>query len=222
MNINKLLLEKIDNVVKLSSKFDENFKRVINFPDIKIDHEQIDLIYLLTKTYILIIAEHGSLILLINQLDEKKSLELDDLSTMSDELVEKLYDISTFNSFMNNVNDLVNNIDFQYKKIALKYPKYINKKPFTIVLVTDHVQDNKNDKYIKLIESVKTQFPENYYKIVKCETGEKKLKCDKIFGFEQTLKITSVPTLFIVNGTTITELPVDKVNDAETISNFLK
>ena len=221
MNTNKLILDKIDNMINLSSNFDKCFKQVINYPNGKINSEQIDLIYSLTKNYILIRAEHGSLILLMNVLNEKKSLEIDDLKSMSDELVEKLYDISTFNSFMNNVNDLVNNIDFQYKKIALKYPKYINKKPLTIVLVTNDIED-KNDKYIELIENVKTQFPENYYKIVKCESGEKKLKCDKILGFEQTLKISSIPTLFIVNGNTITELPVDKVNDAETISNFLK
>ena len=221
MNTNKLLLEKIDNIVNLSACFDECFKQVIHFPDKIIEHEQFDLIYSLTKNYILIRAEHGSLILLMNRLDKAKSLEIDELKKMDDELKEKLYDISTFSSFMSNVGDLTNNIDFQYKKIALKYPRFINKKPFTIILVTNEIEDKEN-KYIKLIENIKTRFPENYYKIVKCEQNDKKLKCDKILGFEQTLKLKSVPTLFIVNGTNIIEIPIQQIDNVDSISSILK
>jgi hypothetical protein len=104
MNTNKLLLEKIDNLVNLSVIFDELFKQVINFPDGKIEAEQIQSVYSLTKNYVLIRAEHGSLILITNRLNQDKSSELDELKNMGDELVEKLYDISTFNSFMTNVS----------------------------------------------------------------------------------------------------------------------
>jgi hypothetical protein len=100
--------------------------------------------------------------------------------------------------------------------------KYINKKPLTIMLVTNDEQNNPTDKYVQLIENVKSKFPENYYKIVKCGDGEKKLKCDKILGLEQTLKLSSIPTLFVINGSNIIEIPVDKIDNVETISNILK
>lgn len=222
MNTNKLLLEKIDNLINLSVKFDEFFKQVINYPDAKIESQQIETIYLLTKNYILLRAEHGSIILILNRLNQVKSSELDDLKTIDDEMIEKLYDISTFNSLINNVNDLVNNIDFQYKKIALKYPRYINKKPLKIIMVVNETENEESDKYIKLIENIKKQFHENFYNIVKCDKNEKKLKPDKSLGLEQPLKITSIPTLFIINGNNIVEIPIDKVSNVESISNILK
>ena len=114
------------------------------------------------------------------------------------------------------INNLINNIDFQYKKIALKYPKFINKKPLQVILFTDST--DSNDKYLELINNTKEKCPENIYKIVKCNKSDKKIKCDNM-NFD--IKITKLPVLYIINGSNIIEIPIDKINNEEELIKLI-
>ena len=217
MNFNKLLLDKIDNFVKLSKEFDEDYKQVIWISDNKLLDIHIKCIYTLTKNYILLRTAHGKFILMMDQYKDSintKLLETDDNN------INELYDLSTFSSIMININGLIDNIDFQYKKIAIKYPKFINKKPLTVLLLTN--TDDKENEYIKLIEKIKQQSPENIYSIIKCDKKEKKFKCDKILGVNLTIKLTSLPMLYVINGINIVEIPIDKINNIEALTNIIK
>lgn len=216
MNFNKIVLDKIDNFISLSRNFDLNYKNVISIQDNEIKNEDIKYIYMITKYYIEIRTLHGELLLLIDEL--KSSLTLGKLSKQNDN-TNKLYDLSTFNSILSNINELITNIDYQYKKIAIKYPKFINKKPLTILLVTDN--DDEENIHVKLINEVKKKNPENIYKIAKCNKSDKKIKCNKILGVGLTLKITSLPLLYIINGSNIIEIPIEKINDSESLSGLL-
>lgn len=216
MNFNKIVLDKIDKFISLSKEFDLNYKNVITLQDNEIKNENIKYIYMITKYYIEIRTLHGELLLLVDQL--KNSINSNKLSKQNDN-TNKLYDLSTFNSILSNINELITNIDYQYKKIAIKYPKFINKKPLTVLLLTDN--DDEENIHVKLINQVKEKNPENIYKIVKCNKSDKKIKCDKILGTELTLKITSLPLMYIINGSNIVEIPIDKINNVDSLSNLL-
>lgn len=223
MNFNKLVLDKIDNLVNLTKKFDMGFKIIINLPNENIDEKNINEIYTLTKHYIEIRSEHGYLLIMMNQLlnSATKSLSDSDPNKIIGESTDYLYDLSTFNSLIINVGELVNNIDFQYKKIALKYPKFINKKPFTVILFTNSDTDSKVNSYIEMIEQLRKEFPENYYKIIKCEKNNRKIKCE--LNLPSSIKIKTLPSLLIQNGdSSITEIPLDKINGIESIISILK
>ena len=216
MNFNKIVLDKIDKFISLSKEFDLNYKNVITLQDNEIKNENIKYIYMITKYYIEIRTLHGELLLLVDQL--KNSINSNKLSKQNDN-TNKLYDLSTFNSILSNINELITNIDYQYKKIAIKYPKFINKKPLTVLLLTDN--DDEENIHVKLINQVKEKNPENIYKIVKCNKSDKKIKCDKILGTGLTLKISSLPLMYIINGSNIVEIPIDKINNVDSLSNLL-
>lgn len=221
MNFNKLVLDKIDNFVKMSKEFDNNYTIVIKKQNDKLGNDDIKCIYMITKYYIEIRTLHGELLLLIDELKKTISSKILKESSESDigSNSNKLYDLSTFTSILSNINELVTNIDFQYKKIALKYPKFINKKPLTILLLTDN--DNQDNQYVGLLNQVKEKSPENIYKIIKCKKSDKKIKCDKILGSPLTLKISKLTILYIINGSNIVEIPIDKINGVESLKNLL-
>ena len=208
-----IFITKIDDIVKLSKNFDLNFKNIINLQNNDINEETVNNLYSLTKNYLLIRTNHGSLLLLVDNL--KKSINLEENIDLDTE--NKLYELSTFMSILSNVNDLINNIDFQYKKIALKYPKFINKKPLQIYFFTDNIED-ENNKYLQMVNNIKQKYPENIYKIVKCNKSDKKIKCDDI-GLN--IKIVKLPVLYIVNGSSITEIPTDKIKNEEQLSKLI-
>jgi hypothetical protein len=220
MNFNKIVLDKINNFVLLSKKFDNNYQNAIMIQDEKIDDESRQSIFMITKYYIELRSTHGELILLIDKFKNMiNSSELTD-NTNTNTNTNIYYDLSTFSSILSSINELVTNIDFQYKKIAIKYPNFINKKPLTILLLTDN--DDEDNNFVKLLNGVKEQVPENNYKIIKCKKSDKKMKCDKILGVNMTLKIPKLPTLFIINGSNIVEIPIDKFNEPDLITNLIK
>jgi hypothetical protein len=217
MNFNKIVLDKIDNFVLLSKEFDNNYQNVIRIQNDKINEESRKSIFMITKYYIELRSTHGELILLV---DEFKKMINSSETLKKNENTNMYYDLSTFSSILSSINELVTNVDFQYKKIAMKYPNFINKKPLTILLFTD--DDNEDNDFVKLLNEVKEQVPENIYKIIKCKKSEKKIKCDKILGVNLTLKIPKLPTLFIINGSNIVEVPIDKFNETNLITNLIK
>ena len=225
MDIDKKLIDKIENIVKLSDEFDFGFKIIIDLPNDKIDEKNIENIYLLTKKYIIIRKLHGELLLFLNKLIN--SVNYNQIETNNDEQVNNkeneklskiLYDISTFNSLMININELITNIDYEYKKFALKYPKFINKKPLTLILLTDNKEENK--KYSEIIEQLKIKFPEHIYKITKCEYINKKIKCNnEIDELNLKLKINSLPMIYIIKNSNVVEIPINEIENIESMLN---
>lgn len=244
MNLNKSLITKIDTIVNLTNEFDKLFNSILNFQDMykqnnneqnnnesnnnepnnnepnnnkpnNNEQNKIEQIYALTKNYIFLRSEHGGLLMLLDKLKNN----INSVSTeLSDELVNKLYDLSTFNSIINNVSELINNIDFQYKKIALKYPKYISRKPITIILFVEKIDPNNN--YIKMIEEVKNLNLENIYKVIECGSN-KKIKCNEILGKNISIKLDKVPSIFIINDDNIIEIPIEHVKNVKSLLNLI-
>lgn len=237
MDFNKKLIDKIDNLVKLSTEFDTGFKVVFESDADKINEQNAEILYSMTKNYILMRKEHGELILMMNKQinsinieskedgdkdkeqnkkNKKKNTDIEVNNTM------ELYNVSTFNTLLSNANDLINNIDYEYKKIALKYPKFINGGQITLILIQSTDTDNK---YMKMIEELKNSHPEHKYKIINC--GDSKLdisKCEKElepYGIKFKSQ-KSLPVIYIKNKSTITEIPISKINEIEPIKQLLE
>lgn len=215
MNLNKIILDKISNFTIVSREFDNNYLNIIKMIDTKINDECKKNIFTVTKNYIELRSIHGEIILLIddfkNLIKQKKII---------DDNTNSYYDLSTFNSILTTINELITNIDFQYKKIAVKYPNFITKKPLIILLFTD--DDSEDNDFVKLLNNVKDQVQENIYKVIKCEKNIKKFKCDDIIDVKLTLKISSLPLLFIINGKNIIEIPIDKFNNVDALKDLIK
>lgn len=236
------LLNKIDNLVKLSTDFDSGFKIIYNLDSTsQLDESKTDILYSMTKKYILMRKEHGELLLMMNKftnsipfsnIDIKsqtggaksnKNVSKPSINGMDDTdetIVKTLYDLSTFNTLLGNVNDLINNIDYEYKKIAVKYPKFINKKPMLIILITPNLED----KYAKLIDEIKISHPEHKYKIIKCEDKKDEIvKCEEeLREYGIKIKSKTLPVIYIINNGTFTEIPISKIDGIEPIKNLVK
>jgi hypothetical protein len=225
MDFNKKILDKIDKLVKLSNDFDNGFKIVFNLTSVKIDEKTADIIYIMTKNYILMREEHGELLLMMNKL-----LAMNNIDDKKSNNTISLYDISTFSTLINNINDLINNIDYQYKKIALKYPKFINKKQIIIILIIminkeDKNNEKNNEKYIKMIDELIIIYPEHKYNIIKYNNEKNNIiKCDEELNkFNIKIKSTkSLPLIYIINDTNIIEVPISKIDNIEPIKNLLE
>jgi hypothetical protein len=217
INFNNSLIQKIDNIEKISGEFDELFSNLIKIQDVKnITSDNIEQLYKLTKLFKFIRSEHGSLLIL---LDKKKDLIKSKSTELTDELVEELYDLSTFDSIISNVSDLVSNIDFEFKRIAIMFPKFMNKKPLSIILFTDKI-DPKN-KYIKIVEEVKKVYPENVYKVIECKIGSK-VNCGKYNNKDLILSAKNVPSMFLINDSNITMLPTENIQNSKILLEYLK
>jgi len=234
MDFNKKILDKIDTLVKLSDEFDSGFKIVFNSELEKINEKNAEILFSMTKNYILIRKEHGEILIMLNK--QINSINLDDVNIkpikkskkVSDEIessnnIRVLYDISTFNTLINNINDLINNIDYEYKKIAIKYPKFINKTQTTVILIT--LLSDLDEKYTNMINELKISHPEHKYKIIKCGNEKSDIeKCElELKDYEIKIKSSkSFPLIYIVNGNTITEIPLSKINDIEPIKKLIE
>jgi len=231
------LLDKIDNLIKLSNDFDNGFKNIYEKNIDELNKENIELLYSMTKNYILMRKEHGEILLMmhkftnslnmnINKTEEKKStkniskINENDNNTNDTGNTRLFYDLSTFNTLLGNINDLINNIDYEYKKIAIKYPNFINKKQMLIILVSK----DSDDKYIKLMGELEQSYPEHKYKIIKC--GNKKddiSKCEEdLKEYEIKIKSKSLPLIYIVNNSTVSEIPISKIDGIEPIKDMIK
>ncbi len=216
INFNNTLIQKIDNIDKISEEFDEIFTHLIKIQDIKnITPEEIEQLYKLTKLYKFIRSEHGSLLIL---LDKKKDLIKSKSSELTEELVEDLYDLSTFDSIISNISDLVSNIDFEFKRIAIMFPNFITKKPLSVILFIDKI-DPKN-KYIKIIEEVKSSKPENIYKVFECKVGSK-VNCGMYENKDLILSAKNVPSMFLINDSNITMLPINNMVNSKILLEYL-
>jgi hypothetical protein len=196
------ILNKIDNLVKLSNDFDSGFKIIYNLePSNQLNESNVELLYSMTKNYILMRKEHGGLLLMMNKFTNsinynvdadiqsggasggasgKSNKNISKLNTINttnsinntdEENTKVLYDLSTFNTLLGNVNDLITNIDYEYKKISIRYPKFINIKQMTIIFISK----DSGDKYSKLMDEIKIEYPEHKYIIIKCEDNKESI-----------------------------------------------
>ncbi len=218
MDINNSLIKKIDNIVKLTFEFDSIFSELSKSQqsESELKPEQIENIYKLTKLYIFLRSEHGSVLILLDRLkDQVKSQS----SELDDELINRLYDLSTFNSIVENVSNLINNIDFEYKRLAVMFPKYINKKPLNIILMTDNLE--RDDNYVKIINELSKINKEHIYKIIKCEKREK-VNCGTIYGKKINITVEKLPSMYIINEDNIVELPIRQITSAEVLNKMIE
>lgn len=230
MDLNKKIIDKINNLINQSSNFDSGFKIIFNLDTDTLNEQNAEILYSMTKNYLLLRKEHGEIILMFNKLCN--SISYDDILVETPKLQKKtkknkendnlklLYDISTFNTLLNNVNDLINNIDYQYKKIAIKYPKFINKKPIIIILITP---PNSNNKYINIINELKKIHTEHKYITIELSNDNDKniLKFEelKYYGIKYT---KDVPKIYIINGTTISDISLTHNQNLEQIKDLLE
>ncbi len=214
MNINNSLIKKIDHIVKLSTEFDNVFQNLIEKKG-EVDPKTIEDLYKLTQLFLFIRSEHGGIIMLM---DKKKDQIKSETTELSDKLINQLYDLSSFESILENVSNLVSNVDFEFKRIAIMFPKYINKKPLILVLLTDEI--SKDNKYIKIIEDIKEIHPQNVYKVIQCSKGDK-VNCGKVGDKKINLTANKLPTLFLINENNIIELPIEKIDSVEKLDVFL-
>jgi len=219
MKLNISLIKKIESIVDLSEEFDKLFNDIVNLDsNTVIDDKSITKIYYITQIFIFIRSEHGGLLILFDKVKENTKSEN---SELSDKLINKLYDLSTFYSMIEHVTNLISNIDFQYKKIAVMFPKYISKNPISIILIIDDI--DKNNKYIEIIEQMKISNPENIYKVIKCSEKDlsKKIKVSNLFNIDISIKIEKLPSFYMVNYNKVVELPINYIKDHNSLLELI-
>ena len=205
MDFNISLIKKIENILEMSSRFDKVCTTILA-GNVDLNESSIQNIRELTSLYMLIRAEHGGIIILNDKM--KKDISIND-SALSDKLINQLYDLSTFTSINDNINNLVSNIDFEFKKIALMYPKLISKQTNHLILFIQKI--DKKDKYIKMIEDIKKIRPENEYHIIECKEEGIKVDCTKMVKMQLSIGIDKLPSLYLVNGINIVEIPMEQL-----------
>jgi hypothetical protein len=215
MDLNISLIKKIESILEMSGRFDKICTSILS-GDVDLNEHSIKNIKELTSLYMSIRAEHGGVILLNDKM--KKDIGTEETS-LPDAIINKLYDLSTFTSISDNINNLVSNVDFEFKKIALMYPKLITKQTNHLLLFVKKIE--KEDKYINMIEEVKKIRPENEYHVIECKDNEKKIDCGKLVGMKLSLGIEKLPCIYLVNGTNIVEIPLDQLNETNDLIKML-
>ena len=215
MNFNILLIKKIENILDMTNQFDKICADILEDPA---SEKNIPNIYNATSLYMLIRAEHGGIIILN---DKMKNEIISSDTTLNDKTINKLYDLSTFTSIIENINNLVSNLDFQYKKLALMFPKFINKKPMDIILFNKSI--DKNDKYNKLIEETKKYNKQNNFHVIQCTEVNKVINCNKMIGGSNniSIKVLELPSLYLINNDKIVELSVKHINSSQDLIKLL-
>lgn len=218
MDINNSLIKKIDNIVKLTNEFDMIFSvlRKTYQEGTILSSEQVENIYKLTKLYMFLRSEHGSILIL---LDKLKDTIKSGPTELNDELINKLYDLSTFNSIVENISNLISNVDYEFKRLAIMFPKYMNKKPLTLILLSDNLERDK--KYTNIFDELVKLNNERVYKVINCRKGDK-VNCGIIYGKKIGFKVEKLPSMYMINEENIVELPIDQINSTEILNRMIE
>jgi hypothetical protein len=134
---------------------------------------------------------------------------------LTDKLVYKEYGLSTFYSITQDILNVISNIDYEYKLVASKFPKFVNKNVLRLILIVS----DKNDKFIDIINKLQKKNPENAYDII--ETSKSEINIKDIINKDIKLNINSTPSLFIINGDIITEIPLEKNDTFEKLRKLI-
>jgi hypothetical protein len=120
-----------------------------------------------------------------------------------------------------NVSNVVNNIDFEFKKMALMFPKYINNNRENIILFKEK---NKNTKYSKWIDEIKEE-KNNEIDINVIELSSKdidsKYNLSKVSLNDVDIKIKNLPSMFRINDENIIEIELKSIKNINEFKNYL-
>jgi hypothetical protein len=220
------------NIINLSSKIENIIKNSTEFDNICIDvlsdvtNNNINKkIYNLTTHYMDIRRNHGELLLMENNLKKninkkiKNNIKLQKGGKPVDNN-NGLYDLSTFTSIIDNVSNVVNNIDFEFKKIALMFPKYINTNKENVLFFKER---NKNTKYSKWIEEIKEDNNDMDINIIELSSNDidSKYNLSKISSNDIDIKIKNLPSMYIMNNDNITEIELKGIKNINEFKNYL-
>lgn len=203
----------IEKILKMSGDFDKILQQIIA----KTSENNIDKknIIDLTTLYMEIRVVHGEVLLLFEKMKTNACNNNEQKLTKGKKEIRdtqitrnNLYDISTFTSIIENLNSLVSNTDFEFKKIALMYPSYINTQQNHIILLTN----SKDDKYTKIFDELKHIKSEYEYHLIECKKGDD-IDCTKNIGIQLKLNVKKIPSMFMVTNNDIIEIPLDSVKD---------
>lgn len=246
MEFNNEFIKHVERIAKASKEFDDLYKGFIGKINSDTnDKHNVRMIYLLTQKYVMIRATHGKILLMLDQymntciehIDLTKDLVMD-VSTDTDidsDYVGKLYDISTFKSIVSDVNLLMANVDAQYKRVSAHFPKHIGKKQFCVVLFVDSKNTNvlgKNERLLKIkdvMEKAQREKPDHVYKIIPTQlsddgnpsfpSGTQGLGLNTVTL--QKLNIKKLPALYILDSSTITEIPIKSSGSNEIFASII-
>ncbi len=216
-----LLIIKTNNIIKNIEIFDNIFKSLLEKETIN-ETSIARNIAELTEKFIFIRSEHASLILLLDEL--KKNILLDTTTEkITDQIINEQYTLSTFYSILQDISAVINNVDFQYKKIALKFPKFINKKTLSLILVINTEDPNKKNiekcnKFKEIFNQLQKSNPENSYIIFE---NQKVINLKEIMNKDVELNVTKNPSLFMINNEIITEISLKENDTFERISKMI-
>jgi hypothetical protein len=224
MNSNIInLSNKIESIIINSTEFDNNCIDILADVTNKNINKKI---YNLTKTYMDIRSNHGELLIMENNLKKninrkiKNNIKLQKGGNSINNNTE-LYDLSTFTSMIENVSNVVNNIDFEFKKIALMFPKYINNNRENVLFFKER---NKNTKYSKWIDEIKEEDNKDIdINVIELSSKDidNKYNLSNISSNNVDIKIKNLPSMFIINNGNIAEIELKSIKNINEFKNYL-
>ena len=171
-------------------------------------------------------SNHGELLIMENNLKKninkkiKNNIKLQKGGNPVNNNTE-LYDLSTFTSMIENVSNVVNNIDFEFKKIALMFPKYINNNRENVLFFKER---NKNTKYSKWIEEIKEEDNKDIdINVIELSSKDidNKYNLSNISSNNVDIKIKNLPSMFIINNGNIAEIELKSIKNINEFKNYL-
>ncbi len=209
--MNKEIIEKIENINKLSNEFDKICSEIIS----KNNEENIsNNMYNLTNLYLTLRYEHGGFLLFLENFKNELCKNYKENKENNN---EKLYDLSYVTIISEDINKLIYGAEDSYKKIALMYPNLVVKNPPILLLFTS----DKNDKYSKMLNDASKQFKQYEYKIVNCSKVGSHIKCDKIVNAKLSIKIEKLPSLYLIDNNNVISLPIENINSVVELEKFI-
>ncbi len=211
MEINKKLIDTIDIFVEKCDNFDKIYKQVVNIINNNIKNN-VDDLYNLVDCYIEIRKEHGIMIKLYDDYKKIITIEND----------EEMYNLSTFDSIIDNVKNLIQNIDLQYKQFAIYFPELVNNNFMTVILLVNEKEDENDIRLLNMINKIKLVKYENKYKVLKYKKGSNGTKLKLGDNKEITLRPKRVPSLYLLNKKRITEIPGDSLKNNDELNSIFE
>jgi hypothetical protein len=99
------------------------------------------------------------------------------------------------------------------------FPKYMNKKPVNIILLSDDL--SRDNEYVEIIDELNKLNDERVYKIIECQKGEK-INCGTIYGRKINIKIDKLPIMYMINEENIVELPIKQITSVESLNQMIE
>lgn len=209
MEINKKLIDSIDIFVEKCDNFDIVYQKVLDII-LKRISDNVDILYGLVECYIEIRKYHGIIIKLYNEFE--KSVDINNERDM--------YDLSSYNSIIDNIKNLIQNVDFQYKQFASYYPDLIDNNSVTVLLIINEKETEKDLNLINLLNKVKRDKYQNKYKVMKMKKNKSSVKLN-VNKNKITLNPKSVPSLYLLRKNNLLEVPGDNIQNENVMASII-